>query len=164
MTRQCVGCNGVKVLLDPLSLDQQIVVGWREWVGLPELLVAPLKAKIDTGARTSALHAFNIGTVNKGGKVYVHFGLQPLQRRVDMTVDCAWPVLDQREVTDSGGHRERRYTIQTDLVLAGHRFPIEITLTNREQMGFRMLVGRSALRGRFLVDPGASFLHSDCRG
>ncbi len=128
-------------------------------MALPELGIYKIKAKIDTGARTSALHTYYVQTLDQDGRLHVCFGLHPTQRRQDIAIDCCWPILDRRQVTDSGGHREWRYTICTELAIAAYRYPIELTLTNREHMGFRMLIGRTALRGRFQVDPARSFVH-----
>jgi len=133
-------------------------IGWREWVRLPDLHVGRVKAKVDTGARTSALHAFKITPFTKDGAAYVRFIVHPLQRASTPEVSCVALVIDHRGVTDSGGRVEQRYVIRTTLKLGKARWPIELTLTNRDQMGFRMLIGRQALRGRYLVDPSRSFL------
>jgi hypothetical protein len=138
--------------------DSKKTIGWREWVRLPDLNVGRVKAKIDTGARTSALHAFKITPFTKDGAAYVRFVVHPLQRASTPEVACVALVIDHRGVTDSGGRVEQRYVIRTTLKLGKTRWPIELTLTNRDQMGFRMLIGRQALRGRYLVDPSRSFL------
>ena len=133
-------------------------LGWREWVSLGALGVTQLKAKIDTGARTSALHAHYLETFRKEGRDMVRFGIHPIQKRTDLSVDCEAPVHDQRYVTDSGGHREMRYVIVTSVTLGNTTWDIELTLTNRDTMRFRMLLGRTALHGHFLVDPSSSYL------
>lgn len=142
--------------IDPLLL------GWREWVWLPDLGLTPIKAKVDTGARTSTLHAFYVDAFRRGGERYVRFGVHPLQRRDDVVVHGEAPVIDRRRVADSGGHREERYVIQTRMVLAGREWLIALTLTNRETMLFRMLLGRTAIAGKAIVDPHRSFLTGRC--
>jgi hypothetical protein len=133
-------------------------IGWREWVSLPGFGAVVTKAKIDTGARTSALHAYYVEPFKRNGKEWVRFGLHPWQGDTDTAVDCEARVVDRRQVTDSGGHREMRYVIATSVQLGADRFDAEITLTDRENMRFRMLLGRTALRARFLVDSDRSFL------
>lgn len=142
----------------PVSRKRKIV-GWREWVRLPVLCKgARIKAKLDTGARTSTLHAFRVTPFTKDGASYVRFYVHPLQRKRQPEVRCVALVIDTRVVTDSGGRREERPVIRTQLKMGKSRYPIELTLTNRDQMGFRMLLGRQALRRRYLVDPSRSFV------
>lgn len=136
----------------------RLTLGWREWISLPDLGLTLVKAKVDTGARTSTLHAFYVDRFQRRGVSYVRFGIHPLQRRTTVVVHGEARVLDQRRVSDSGGHREERFVIETRLVLAGQEWPIEVTLTNRETMLFRMLLGRTALTDRILVDPARSYL------
>ncbi|MDX1484033.1 MAG: ATP-dependent zinc protease [Alphaproteobacteria bacterium] len=133
------------------------VVGWREWVGLPELGIEEIKAKIDTGARTSTLHAFDIVPVEENGQKFVRFRIHPVQRRRLPEVECTAPLVDRRTIRDSGGKTEYRYIVRTKLRIGERSWPIELTLTNRDEMSFRMLVGRAAIRKRFIVHPGTSF-------
>lgn len=133
-------------------------LGWREWVGLPGLGIDRIKAKVDTGARTSALHAFEIAEFEKNGLHRLRFKIHPLQRDVETVVVCEADVIDRRMVSDSGGHRELRWVIETDVVVGSHRWRAEFTLTPRDNMLFRMLLGRTAISGRAIVDPGRSYL------
>lgn len=133
-------------------------LGWREWLALPELGIDFIKAKIDTGARTSALHAFYIEPFTKEDKPWIRFGIHPRQGSSEHVVHCEAPVIDRRNVTDSGGHREERYVILTAIRVGQRTIDVEVTLTDRENMRFRMLLGRTAMRGEFLVDPGRSYL------
>jgi hypothetical protein len=132
-------------------------IGWREWVALPQLAIPRIKAKIDTGARSSALHAIAVRTYELGGKEYVSFKVHPRQRDTKLTVVAEAEVLEYRPVRSSTGHLTTRPVIKTDVEILGKRWPIELTLTNRDEMGFRMLLGREAIRGRLLVDPGRSY-------
>ena len=134
------------------------VLGWREWVALPELGIDRIKAKVDTGARTSCLHAFDVGIDEVNGQRMVRFSMHPDQHSLGKVVECVAPLKDEREVRDSGGHCEMRYVIETDIKIGPKTHLVEFTLTNRDSMGFRMLIGRTAIKGRYLVDPGQSFL------
>ncbi len=140
-------------------MDTQTVVGWREWVGLPDLGISAVKAKIDTGARTSSLHAFHVEILERKQGTTVRFSIHPYQRNAVTTVTAEAALLEFRGVTSSTGHRTQRPVIVTEMELLGQRWPIEVTLANRDQMGFRMLLGREAVRGRFLVNPGRSFFN-----
>lgn len=133
-------------------------IGWREWVALPEIGIDKIKAKIDTGARTSALHAFALQPFTEGNQRKIRFDIHPLQHNTMKIVTCIADVVDKRLVSDSGGHIEERFVIQTLITIAQQTWPIEITLTERENMLFRMLLGRSALRRRFIVNPARSYV------
>ena len=133
-------------------------LGWREWVDLPELGLANIKAKVDTGARTSALHAFELRTFDENGRRRVEFKMHPNQRDQQTVVVCTADIKDEREVRDSGGHVEKRWVIETPVSIGGETWPIELTLTARDDMLFRMLLGRTAMRKRALVDPSRSYL------
>ena len=134
------------------------MLGWREWLALPELNIRRIKAKIDTGARTSALHAFFVDPYLKGSQHWIMFGIHPDQHNLDIIVECHAPVKDRRLVSDSGGHINRRYVIETQMILGHSVITAEMTLTNRDSMKFRMLLGRTAIQNNFLINPQASYL------
>lgn len=136
------------------------VIGWREWVRLPDWLDLPIKAKIDSGARTSSIHSFWTRRFTEAGAPMVEFVLHPLQRRAVPAISCVAPVKDERWVRSSNGDREKRIVVETLARLGEIAWPIELTLADRDMMGFRMLLGREAIRRRFLIDPGRSFRQS----
>ena len=136
----------------------KVVLGWREWVSLPGLGIESIKAKVDTGARTSALHTFKLEPFSEAGVARVRFSIHPYQHDLSIVRECVADLVDERNVTDSGGHTELRAVISTPIMLGGITKNIEITLTNRENMKFRMLLGRTAMSGDFTVDPEGSYL------
>ena len=129
-------------------------IGWKEWCQLPELNIPVIKAKIDTGARTSALHASHIIPFQKNGDTYVRFRVYPIQNTRKIMRTCEAKVIDYRTVKNSGGQTENRYVIQTPIILGKKTWLIDITLTNRSLLRFRMLIGRQAIKTGFLLDPG----------
>jgi hypothetical protein len=135
-------------------------IGWREWVGLPDFGIERIKAKIDTGALTSALHAARIRRFAVDGVEKIRFDVHPLQRTAHPNIRCEATLVDERAVRSSDGASELRPVIEMQLQIGDAAWPIEVTLTNRELMGFRLLLGRRAVRGRFLVNPGRSWLLS----
>jgi len=139
-------------------MKEKLIVGWRETLSLPGLGIDKINAKIDTGARTSCLHAFKVESFKKAEALWVRFWIHPIQRNSDVEVVCEAKVIDERIVRDSGGHEESRYVIESEVSIGGQTWPIEITLTNRENMAFRMLLGRTAMHDRIIVDPVESFL------
>ncbi|EKO3427397.1 ATP-dependent zinc protease [Vibrio fluvialis] len=139
-------------------MKEKMIVGWRETLSLPGLGIDKINAKIDTGARTSCLHAFKVESFTKEEALWVRFWIHPLQHNVDKVTVCEAEVVDERTVRDSGGHEETRFVIKSDLYLGGETWSAEITLTNRENMAFRMLLGRTAMHHRIVVDPTESFL------
>ena len=138
--------------------QQLMTLGWREWVGLPDLGLPHIKAKVDTGARTSAIHAFELRSYDAEGQARVEFKMHPNQKDSDTVVVCDAVVVDKRVVSDSGGHKEERLVIETTLHIGEHAWPIEATLTARDDMLFRMLLGRTAIKGRAVVNPGRSYI------
>jgi hypothetical protein len=137
------------------------VIGWREWAAFPDLGVKRINAKIDTGAKTSAIHAFQIKEIPFGSKIYVEFYLHPLQRRRTPEIFCRAPIVGKRVIRSSNGEQEVRCVIQTRLRLGTSSWNIDLTLTDRDSMGFRLLIGRDAIRRKFIIDPGASYLLGD---
>ncbi len=142
------------------AVPRRPVVGWREWVGLPGLGVEFIKVKVDTGARTSALHAFDVREYTRAGVDWVRFSVHPLQRSEGEEIEVKAKVLEYRSVRSSNGKSTVRPVIVTPLTLMGVTWDVELTLSSRDEMGFRMLLGREALRRRFVVDPARSFMSS----
>ena len=138
--------------------NKLVTIGWREWVGLPGLGINRIKAKVDTGARTSALHGFAIEEFEESGIRRLRFRIHPQQRNLEKQVECVMDIADRRVVRDSGGHEELRWVIRTDILIGPHRWPAEFTLTSRDDMLFRMLLGRTAMAGRAIVNPSKSYL------
>lgn len=139
------------------------ILGWEEWVALPELGLPAIKAKVDTGARTSALHAYYVQPFGSARSRKIRFGIHPVPRRDDIAVECTARLIDRREVRSSNGEREQRYVIETPIQIGDHEWPIEVTLTNRNTMTYRMLLGRQAIADGVLVDPSSSFLQPKLR-
>jgi ribosomal protein S6--L-glutamate ligase len=145
-------------------MKDKMTVGWQEWCALPDLRIPAIKAKVDTGAKTSSLHAFDIEPYRKNRKKYVKFTLHPIQNNDKIQVVSRALVIDERDVISSNGHKERRYVIETALELGDYTWDIEITLSNRDLMKFRMLLGREALAGQVVVDPAKKVAQDTLEG
>lgn len=138
--------------------QNKVILGSEEWCSFPELGIPTIKARVDSGAKTSALHAINIAPFIKNDTNWVRFDINPIQNNLKTVIHCEAPLIDKRIVKSSSGFREQRYVIQTNLEIGDSTWPIEMTLTNRDSMGFRMLLGREAMSGRVLVDPEQQYL------
>ena len=138
--------------------QEKIILGSEEWCSFPELQIPAIKARVDSGAKTSALHALNIAPFVKDDLNWVKFDINPIQNNQKTVIHCQALLLDKRIVKSSSGFREQRYVIQTNITVGNDTWPIEVTLTNRDSMGFRMLLGREAMSGRILVDPEEKYL------
>jgi hypothetical protein len=134
-------------------INQLPIIGWQEWCALPSLGIPAIKAKVDTGAQTSALHAYRIETYRQNRNYYAKFYAHPIQRNDNVQIACCAKIVDERTIKSSNGQKEQRYVIESDCQLGGVKFPILITLTNRDIMKFRMLLGRNAIKGKALVNP-----------
>ena len=143
---------------DAANLSNKIIVGSEEWCALPALGIPAIKARVDSGAKTSSLHAFNIRPFSRGGQSWVSFEVHPLQNNRRTIIRCEAEVIDKRVVKSSSGIGEKRFVVRTELRLNDQSWPVELTLSNRDSMGYRMLLGRQAMHGRILVDPAAGFL------
>lgn len=131
-------------------------IGWREWISFPDLGIEKIKAKVDTGARTSALHAYDLEFFKRNKKEFVRFKVHPLQRNSKESISTEALIIDSRTIRDSGGKSHHRPVIRTMIEMGGISWPIELTLASRDSMGFRLLLGREAIRKRFLIDPSRS--------
>ena len=138
-------------------VSDKMIIGRSEWCGLFELDIPCIRAKIDTGAKTSAIHAFNIQPIRYRGQDYVKFNVHPIQRNQQIAVSCRAKIIDQRYVMSSNGHRENRFVIETELTIGDEAWPIEVTLSNRDPLRFRMLLGRQALQ-YVLIDPSHIYM------
>ena len=138
---------------------KKLILGWREWIALPQLNLPAVKAKIDTGAKTSALHAFYFEQYQKESVDMVKFLVHPIQANNDLHIECHAAIIDQRQIADSGGHKEMRYVVESLISIDDKSWPIELSLTNRDTMRFRMLLGRRAMEYNALVKPDASYLN-----
>ncbi len=136
----------------------KLEIGWREWVGLPGLGIDAVKAKVDTGARTSAIHAFGVQSFEVEGVEWVRFQVHPRQRSKLPTITCEHPVHDRRLIRSSNGQQQTRVIIKTRLEIGGSAWPIELSLASRDELGFRMLLGRQGLRKKVLIDPARSYV------
>lgn len=147
-----------------MLITQKTIIGKEEWCALPELHLPGIKARIDSGARTSALHAENIEIYSSRGTKWVRFDVNPIQKDRKITIHCRAPLVDERDVKSSSGHTERRAVIETPIQIGQVTHTIQLTLTNRDALGYRMLLGREAMQGRMLIDPEKSFtqgMHSE---
>ena len=139
-----------------MSKTKIVQLGWREWISLPDLGVRQLLAKVDTGAKTCALHAFYVEPFYSDGDAWVRFGLHPSRKSTKKEIHCMARVNDHRAVRDSSGNEELRYVIETPIKMGDAWFNCEMTLTNRDSMQYRFLLGRNAIRGRYTIDPARS--------
>lgn len=142
-------------------MSDKIVIGSEEWCSFPTLGIPAVKARVDSGAKTSSIHAFNLHKFTRDGERWISFEIHPLQGSRKAVLRCESRIVDRRTVKSSSGSSETRYVIRSMLNFGGQSWPVELTLANRDTMGYRMLLGREAMNGRMLVDPSASFLHGD---
>ncbi len=154
MDTQC----GVISFTLPRRMASKTTIGWREWVQLPELGITEIKAKVDTGADNASLHAFNIERFERDGEPHVRFEIHPRQRKRKPSIQCEAVIVGEKKVKNPGGRSELRPVIKTKLVVAGVELDARVNLTTRDEMTFRMLLGRRTVRADFLVDPGRSYI------
>lgn len=138
-------------------LKDKMKIGWNEWCALPDLNLPAIKAKIDTGAKTSSLHAFDIHTVKRGERTFAHFQIHPIQHNDELIIECKALVIDERFIMSSSGHKEHRLVISTPITLGNNTWDIQITLSNRDPLSYRMLLGREAMEHRVIIDPSRKF-------
>ena len=136
---------------------EKVIIGCEEWLSIKDLNIPIIKARVDSGAKTSSLHAYNINQFQENGKNYVRFDIHPIQNDRTTIQNCRGLVVDKRNVKSSSGNKEQRIVIKTPITLGGETWEIEVTLTNRDSMGYRMLIGRQAMTNRVLIDPDSSF-------
>lgn len=136
--------------------NNKLIIGWNEWCQLPTLGIPAIRAKVDTGAQTSAIHAFNIQTESIKGQTQVVFEVHPIQANDNVIIQCQAPVVDKRYIMSSNGHKERRFVIAAQLNIADKSWEVELTLSNRDPLRYRMLLGREAMKGRVLINPSLS--------
>lgn len=135
------------------TVNNKLLIGRSEWCALPQLNLPAIKAKVDTGAQTSAIHAFDINPLKQRGRWVAHFSIHPMQGNERLIRRCKAPIIDQRNVMSSNGHKENRYVIESTLILGGHEWTIQLTLSNRDPLRYRMLLGLEALKHRVVIDP-----------
>lgn len=141
--------------------NNKIIIGSDEWCAFPALSIPAVKARVDSGAKTSSLHAVNIKKFKRDGEHWVKFDVHPLQKNRKTKVHCEAQIVDQRVIKSSSGDKEKRPVIRTQLSLGEHTWEVEVTLTDRDSMGYRMLLGREAMMGRVLIDPEGECLLGD---
>lgn len=143
----------------PSTTQDKVTIGWKEIASLPGINLPAIRVKVDTGAKTSSLHAENIRYFRKGEKRYIKFEVHPVQKNKDIVINCEAPLVERRVVKSSSGCEERRPMIKSDIKIGDHIFEIDLNLTKRDYMGFRMLLGRDAMKGKMMIDPEYEFLH-----
>lgn len=139
-------------------MKDMLIIGAEEWCTFPSLGIPAVKARVDSGAKTSSLHAFNIEKFAKNSNAWVRFEIHPLQKDKKISIICEAEIIDKRKVKSTSGISEKRFVVQVPLCIGSDTWDVEVTLTNRDSMGYRMLLGREAMMNRFLIDPSSSFL------